>query len=170
VHTTTQARTIETAIAVWSQRFPSFVVFEHANAATGCGITHAHVHFVNVQAEARAAFREAASPSPLLSLSLLSDDRRELFWSVDSLGNAFVDTSGPFRSQFARRAIAKLGGVEFSTDWKAYTHEAWYRSSASAARTFAVDLRQALGFAEQPHDAMGNEAEARRSVNLAAIR
>jgi diadenosine tetraphosphate (Ap4A) HIT family hydrolase len=119
-----------------------FVLFEHANSARGCGVTHAHVHALTVPRSIRT--QDLFGPfggTPMPGLSEIAAERSELFWwtTLDGAPRATVDVSMP--SQWARRAAGMANDVAFDTDWKAYTHMAWFESSCRVADEIASMLR-----------------------------
>jgi hypothetical protein len=122
------------------------VFFEHANSATGCGVTHAHVHAVSLSSDRplEDLFADLGL-SQANSLEALSLERREIFWAMDNQGELFAQAGTRIPSQSARRAVARANGVSFETDWKKYTDEAWYRTSLLMARRIAPLLRASRG-------------------------
>ena len=137
--------TIDAVAQAARERFSSDVdvlVFEHANAASGCGVVHAHAHVVTVprNVEVRGIFGRESSHR-LRSLNDIEELRQELSWcKVAGASSAAISVRLP--SQTGRRAVAAANGVTFDTDWKAYTHRPWFESSRRAAFELADVLRR----------------------------
>jgi hypothetical protein len=131
---------VQDAICRWADERSGkpWLAFEHANAQTGCGITHAHVHLVGTESPVdKAAIFVNLDCIALGSLSAIRGERQELLWCVgNSFGPSAILKRG-IRSQLARRQIAEATGVEFSWDWRVYSHEPWFSANVQLVRRLA---------------------------------
>lgn len=120
---------VEQATTIWASLVaPRFAIsFEHANSSTGCGITHAHVHMMGVDARLSPSI---FGPAVATTFQNVARARDEIFWFLNG-EHPFVQ-HGAFRSQFGRERIASaLGLPEF--DWREGSNLEWLASSQDAA-------------------------------------
>jgi hypothetical protein len=131
---------VDELLRSWSKAIhgSAWVAFEHANAAVGCGVTHAHVHLVAPGASiGRDVLFAGTNHSKLSSLAEICGDKRELLWCAGDAFGPTVTVRSKIPSQLARRRIAEATGLEIPWDWRAYTHAPWFAANVKLAHRLA---------------------------------
>jgi len=129
-------------IARWRAYHRNSVVFEHGNAASGCGVHHAHVHLVTLglPASAHQLFPDL-DLAKHTALKTIADEQQETFWCIAGDGDVWACHQSGLRSQYARHRVAIHNRVPFCSDWRQHNHVPWFQTGVAAARDWATESR-----------------------------
>jgi diadenosine tetraphosphate (Ap4A) HIT family hydrolase len=158
-HELTQAGELQDSIEdVLRESFGALVAFEHGSGnrnATGCGISHAHLHFVPVAKEP-----DQLPSAPFLKWKACPEDRVDHLASVvsatdgylfylDSCERAWASQTSTMPSQFMRSWVAPLCLPTLDWDWRSddganpavHATIAWMRRTAPPRGLDRLHLR-----------------------------
>ena len=125
------------------QQYGPICIFEHGpsreRCRVGCGVDHAHLHFVPIEFDLRSAAAPFLPEDLIWSPAVIQDcqwaffNEKDYLYVEQPLGRGSIAMSQAYGSQIFRRAIAKEIGRPDEFNWREYSH---IENVTATARSF----------------------------------